>query len=196
MLQNLLKDRFGLAYHYKDKSMRGYHLVIAKNGSKLKESKERAGSPAAAPDGQHGYGQGQAQAHKHEGLVAFGGSATFRGDHKTTAELAQLLSDQLSLPVDDQTQLSGKYDVVLNWAGNSSQSGGNHAAGGGAGHGDHGGGGPAGGAGGLGPKRGEESGPTLFEAVQSQLGLKLVPSEQTVARVFVVDHAEQLPTAN
>ena len=192
MLQNLLKDRFGLTYHYKDKTMRGFHLVIARNGSKLKESKERAGS-SAAPNGQHGFGQGQA--HKHEGLVAFGGSATYRGDHKTTGELAQLLADQLSLPVDDQTKLPGKYDVVLNWAGNSTQSGGNHAEGGGAGHGDHGGGGPAGGAG-LGPKRGEDSGPTLFEALQSQLGLKLVPSEQTVARVFIVDHAEQLPTAN
>ena len=195
MLQNLLKDRFGLTYHYKDKTIRGYHLVVAKNGSKLKESKESAGSLPAASNGQHGFGQGQGQAHAHKGLVAFGGSSTFRGDHKTAGELAQLLSDQLSLPVEDQTKLPGKYDVVLNWAGNASQSGGNHAEGGGAGHGDHGGGGPAG-AGGLGPKRGEESGPTLFEAVQSQLGLKLVPSDQTVAQVFVVDHAKQLPTAN
>ena len=194
MLQNLLKDRFGLTFHYKEKTMRGYHLVVAKNGSKLKESKEIAGPPTTS-NGQHGYGQGQGQAHKHEGLVAFGGSATYRGDHKTTGEIAQLLSDQLSVPVDDQTQLQGKYDVALNWAGNNAQSGGNHAEGGGAGHGDHGGGGPAGAAG-LGPKRGEESGPTLFEAVQSQLGLKLVASEQTIARVFVVDHAEQLPTAN
>ena len=33
MQQNLLKERFGLAFHYQEKSLRGYHLVIAKNGS-------------------------------------------------------------------------------------------------------------------------------------------------------------------
>ena len=31
MLQSLLKDRFGLTSHFKEKSLRGYHLVVAKN---------------------------------------------------------------------------------------------------------------------------------------------------------------------
>ena len=197
MLQNLLKERFGLAYHYKDKTMRGYHLVVAKPGSKLIESSDKARSPASEDSNrQRQFGQGQS--HTHEGLVAFGGSARYRADHQTTGELAMLLSDQLSLPVDDQTKLPGKYDISLNWAGNPAQSGGNHAGGaweGGAGHGDHGGGGPVG-ATGSESKRGEESGPTLFDALQSQLGLKLVPTEQSVARTFVIDHLEQLPTAN
>ena len=186
MLQNMLIDRFGLAYHYKDQTMRGYQLVIAKNGSKLKESAE------GVLPGQHRFGQGEG--HTHDGLVAFNGSATYRGDHKTTAELAQILSDQLGVPVDDQTQLQGKYDLYLNWAGNLPQSGGNHVEGagsGGAGHGDHGGAGPAGST-----RRGDESAPSLFDALQSQLGLKLVPSDRSVARIFVVEHAEQAPTAN
>ena len=201
MLQNMLKDRFGLAYHYKEQTMRGYQLVIAKNGSKLKESTKSIQSPAGEDPNrqqqngnsdQHRFAQGEG--HTHNGLVAFNGSATYRGEHKTTAELAQILSDQLGVPVDDQTKLQGKYDIYLNWAGNLAQSGGNHgdgAGGGGAGHGDHNGGGPVGS-----PRRADESGPGLSEALQSQLGLKLVPSERSVARIFVVEHAEQLPTAN
>jgi uncharacterized protein (TIGR03435 family) len=38
MLQNLLKDRFGLTWHFQEKKMKGYQLVNAKNGPKLKES--------------------------------------------------------------------------------------------------------------------------------------------------------------
>ena len=204
MLQNLLRDRFGLAYHFKDKTMRGYHLVIAKNGMKLKESPDKSPSSTDEPNrprqnwspDQHG----QAQGHTHNGLVNFNGSATYRADHQSTADLAVLLSDQLSLPVDDQTALQGKYDILLNWAGNLGQSDGNHSGGGwggGAGHGDHGGG-PAGSSASSqsAARRAEPSGPTLFEALQSQIGLKLVPAEQAVARIFVIDHAEHLPTAN
>ena len=194
MLQSLLKDRFGLTYHYTEKPLRGYHLVVAKTGPKLKESVDGA-QPQTGGAGQHGFGQGQGQGHAHNGLVSFGGSAMYRADHQTTADLAQLISDQLGLPVDDQTNLKGKYDIALNWSSNLGQSGGNHpegALGGGAGHGDHG---PAG-ATGAGPRRGDESAPTLFQALQTQLGLRLVQSEQAVARIFVVDHAEHTPTAN
>ena len=38
MLQNLLKDRFGLTWHFQEKKMKGYHLVVAKDGPMLKES--------------------------------------------------------------------------------------------------------------------------------------------------------------
>ena len=192
MLQSLLKDRFGLTYHYKDKTMRGYHLVVGKNGPKLKESTEMARVRPNGAAGQHGAAQGQD--HEHAGLMNFGGTAMYRGDHKTTAELAQILSDQLSVPVDDQTKLTGKYDISLRWSASVSQSGGNHTEGG-AGHGERGGGGPAGAAG-AGPRRGEDSAPTLFEALQTELGLKLVSSDQAVAKTFIVDHAEQVPTAN
>ena len=206
MLQNLLKDRFGLAYSYKEKNMRGYHLVIGKGGSRLEESTGTVPPPAAEDPNRHGQNGsadqrrfGQGESHTHNGLVNWGGSAAFRGDHQSTGDLARLLADQLSLPVDDQTGLKGNYDISLKWAGNISQSG-NHAEGalgGGAGHGEHGGGGPAGSPPGSGSRQGDGgSGPTLFEALQSQLGLKLVSSEQTVARIFVIDRVQQVPTAN
>jgi uncharacterized protein (TIGR03435 family) len=204
MLQNLLKDRFSLKYHYTEKNVRGFHLVMNGNGSKLKESSDN-GHPRPAEDSnnrrpngnadQHGPSQGAG--HTHNGLVSFGASSTYRGDHQTADDLARLISDQLSVPVDDQTGLRGKYDVVLTWTGNASGSG--HQADGAwgvAGHGDHGGGGAPAASAGSGSRPTEASGPTIFEALQSQLGLKLVRSEQTVARIFVIDHAEQLPTAN
>ena len=194
MLQTLLKDRFALAYHYKEQALRGYQLVVAKNGSKLKESVDVAKPPAAEDAKRQNWNHDQpgGQGHAHSGVMSFGGAATYRGDHKTTAELAQILSDQLGQPVDDQTQLSGKYDISLRWAGNLTPAAGNHADGaGGGGHGDHGGGAP-----GASSRRGDDSGATLFEALQSQLGLRLVQSERSVARIFVIDHAERVATAN
>jgi len=162
MMQTLLRDHFRLASHFTDKTLRGYHLVVAptgsKTGSKLKESSDNA--QVQQPNGN--------AAHTHSGLFVIGGSATYRGDHKTAAQLAQLISDQLGLPVDDQTGLTGQYDIALAWAGNGSSvhagGGGNHVdgawsgGGGGAGHGEHG---PTGSA--QSPLI-NESGPTLFEA--------------------------------
>jgi uncharacterized protein (TIGR03435 family) len=40
-----------------------------------------------------------------------------------------------------------------------------------------------------------ESGPTLASAIQSQLGLKLEPKKVDIS-VFVVDHADKIPTEN
>ena len=70
---------------------------------------------------------------------------------------------------------------------------GNHGDGawsGGAGHAGHDGGGdPSGTA-------ADSSGPTLFDALQRQLGLRLVPAEQALARLFVIDRVAQRPTEN
>lgn len=183
MLQNLLKDRFGLTYHFDQKEIQGYHLVVAKNGPKLTEGKPPF---ASVPDADAG------DSHRHAvgGMTFFNGAARYRGDHQTTAELAQAIANQLSKPVDDQTGLSGKYDIRLSWAGagDDTHSHLDGAPGGfdGAGH-DHGGASPA---------SDNVSGPTLFEALQSQLGLKLVAAEKSKARIFVVDHVEKTPRGN
>ena len=179
MLQNMLKDRFALAGHFKEKTLNGYHLVIAKSGPKLKESADNATKPKAGPN-----------QHEHSGLVNWVPTARYNADHQTTADLARLLSDQLSLPVEDQTGLNGLYDISLSWSGNSDHSA-THVEGafGGAGHGDHAGAPST-------STPGDPTGPGLLEAVQSQLGLKLTPSGQTTAKIFVIDHVEKLPTAN
>jgi uncharacterized protein (TIGR03435 family) len=189
MLQNLLKDRFGLAWHFQEKKMKGYHLVVAKDGPKLKES-----GGAVLPAGGDQHRTGQAEAHNHSGPMVFGSTATWRAANQTTVDLARVLSDQIGLPVDDETGLKGKYDISLRWSGNGEGHIGNHGDGGwsdGAGHGGHDGGGGA-------PTvaAADPSGPTLFDALQQQLGLKLVPAEQALARLFVIDRVAQRPTEN
>jgi uncharacterized protein (TIGR03435 family) len=163
MLQNFLKDRFGLTWHFQQKMMKGYHLVVAKNGPKLTESKGGSGD-----------------AHSHGGAMVFGTSASYRANNKTTGELARVLSDQIGVPVDDQTGLSGKYDISLRWSGNGAAHVENHSDGG-AWHGGDG---------------GDTSGLTVFDALQQQLGLKLVPAAQAPARLFIVDRVLARPTEN
>jgi uncharacterized protein (TIGR03435 family) len=187
MLQNLLHDRFGLTWHFQEKTMKGYRLVVAKNGPKLAESTGASLPPA--PDS-HRYGQGES--HNHTGPVVFGASASYRAAGQTAADLARVLSDQIGLPVADETGLSARYDISLRWSGATAAAhAGNHADGawsGGAGHAGHDGdpSGPA----------ADPSGPTLFDALQQQLGLKLVPAEQAPARLFVIDRVAQRPTEN
>ncbi len=190
MLQNLLKERFALTGHFTEKSLRGYHLTVAKGGSKLQESTGSA-RPAANPDQHGGFGRGGAQGgdHGHTGVINFGGNARYRAEGQTTADLARILADQIGVPVDDQTGLTGKYNIALSWSG-TANSNDNHQGGpGGAGHGDHGGGAPGG-------ASTPDSGPTIFDALQSQLGLRLVRADQTTARIFIIDHVNPQPTAN
>ncbi len=189
MQQNLLKDRFGLTAHFNEKKLKGYHLVIAKDGPKLKES-----TGASLPASGDPRRSGPVESHNHSGPVVFGASASYRAANQTTADLARVLSDQIGLPVDDETGLPGKYDVSLRWSGSEAAHAGYHADGawaGGAGHAGHDG---AGGAP-SGPAA-DPSGPTLFDALQQQLGLRLVQAEQTIARIFVVDRVAQRPTEN
>jgi uncharacterized protein (TIGR03435 family) len=129
-------------------------------------------------------------------MVAFGTSASYRAANQTIADVARVLSDQLGLPVDDETGLAGKYDISLRWSGAAAGHG-DHADGafsGGAGHPGHDGG-SGGGSASSGPAA-DPSGPTLFDALQQQLGLKLVPAEQALARLFVIDRVAQRPTEN
>ena len=97
----------------------------------------------------------------------------------TMATLSQLLSQQISATVVDKTGLTGKYDFTLSFTPDNFMINGH----------------PPGGAG---PDSGAQSqepvGPSLFTAVQEQLGLKLVAEKQSVD-VVVIDHIEQ-PTAD
>ena len=185
MLQNLLKERFGLAGHFQAKTMKGYRLVVGKDGAKLKES---TGAAAAASDDQHSWGQGGN--HEHGGAMTFGAFASYRAVSKTTADLARVISDQIGLPVEDATGLTGKYDIALRWAG-TGETHAAHAGGdfsGGQEHAGHDGGSAAGGS--------DPSAPALFDALQQQLGLKLTPAEAAPGQVFVVDKVAQRPVAN
>ena len=94
------------------------------------------------------------------------------------AELAARMSDlgdwSIGRQVFDKTGLTGKYDFSLQWtpemkAADSDADGGS---------------------GGSGSGGAEGSGPSLFTAVQEQLGLKLELAKEPV-QCLIVDHAER-----
>ena len=95
----------------------------------------------------------------------------------TTAFLADVLSRQPELGnrlVEDKTGLTGEYDWTLKWTPapmDSSSS-----------------------AEGATPPAGDPSTPSLFTALQEQLGLKVEPQKDAVD-ILVIDHVEQ-PSPN
>lgn len=52
MIQNLLTDRFGMKFHREDRQSPGYRMVIAKNGPRFKESAPVRLPDPAGPEGQ------------------------------------------------------------------------------------------------------------------------------------------------
>jgi len=184
MQQNLLAERFKLTFHREKKEMPVYVLIAARNGPKLKES------VAATPplDGGPADGGPAPPASRPPGLpkpkmdangfpippgrgpmtmVIPNGHATMRSVEESMAEFAGRLSDQLRRPVSDATGLKGRYDFTLNWVMD----------------------GPGYSTDDLAP------GPTIFGALQEQLGLKLEQKKGPVD-VLVVDRIEKAPTVN
>ncbi|MBI4906421.1 MAG: TIGR03435 family protein [Acidobacteria bacterium] len=98
------------------------------------------------------------------------------------AQLAQQLAQALGRSVIDKTELQGSYEVTLEWTPEAG----------------HGGGGPFGG--GAPPPNPDAvagaggSGPTIFTAVQEQLGLRLESSKGPV-EILVIDNAAK-PSEN
>jgi uncharacterized protein (TIGR03435 family) len=80
------------------------------------------------------------------------------------ATLAKTLSDQVHRTVIDKTGLTGSYDVTLKWSPED------------------------------GPSAETDTAPSIFTALQEQLGLKLHPAKGPV-ETLVVDHAE-MPSEN
>jgi uncharacterized protein (TIGR03435 family) len=191
MLQNLLADRFKLKLHKESKEAPIYHLVVAKGGIRMKEASQTAAAPAedagGPPPGPPLRGKDGLLRTPHGQLGIQGmrnGRMRMRGDAVTMARLTDILSMALGRPVVDKTGLTGAYDVTLDF---SSE---------GMGPGPKG---PVAGAGGGNPAEApgdsDDSGPTIFTALQSQLGLKL-ESRKGAVDLLIVDSVEKLPTEN
>jgi uncharacterized protein (TIGR03435 family) len=173
MLQSLLADRFQLKLTHGTKDMPAYALVVAKSGPKLQAAKPGDTQPDA-PSGPGG--------HPHGPMMRMG-RGEINGQGVPLAFLANVLSQQLGRQVLDQTGLKGNYDLMLKWT--PEQGEGMMMAGPGPG----GGGPPPDGA----PPP-EASGPSVFTALQEQLGLKLEPTKAP-ADVLTIDHVER-PSEN
>ena len=90
--------------------------------------------------------------------------------------LAPLLASKLDRPVIDHTGLTGQYDLTLKWTQDNDPV-------------------PMSSVSGDSPQRSaipipDASDPSIFTAIQEQLGLKLEPAKAPV-EVLVIDHIEQ-----
>lgn len=138
MVQALLADRFNLKVHGETRVLPSYDLLLAKGGSKLQVSHANGKSLGIRP-------------------------TSFDGESLTTTIIAEQLSQIAGRVVVDKTNLTGRYDLKLQWSADEA------------------------------PVT-EDSAPSLFTAIQEQLGLKLEPAKDPVA-VLILDHVE-LPSAN
>ncbi len=180
MLQNLLTDRFKLKFHRETRQMPIYKLVVGKSGVKFKESggppnsEESSNGPKFDKDGYPNVAPGTM------GIMSLNGVARARvnGSNEAMADLAVTISYQVDRPVVDATGLTGKYDFVLSWFPENMRS-------------------PAAAA----PSAESASsapapeGPTLMQAIQEQLGLKLEAAKGPI-EMFVVESFEKTPSEN
>ena len=189
MLQVLLADRFKLTLHRETKELAVYNLVVAKGGSKLQETKPEdksadpkdalaanlaaakggSGSGPSSVSGSSGGGGGKSVVLSGAGggaNISFsrGGTRNMNGRGATTESLATTLANICGRPVFDKTGLTGKYDYKLEYAPEDAQ-----------------------------PDP-DSTAPSIYTAVQEQLGLKLESAKGPV-EIFVIDHAEK-PSGN
>jgi uncharacterized protein (TIGR03435 family) len=125
MLQQLLRDRFHLTMHREQRVMPIAVLKLSKDGPKLRESKNPRQEiaddfdlPPAAPSQLETDGEGYPIVPPNEGtwLAALrSGRARTHQLNASMADLAVILSSQLSRPVTDATALTGRYDFTLSW---------------------------------------------------------------------------------
>jgi len=105
-------------------------------------------------------------------LTLDGGNGRAHGTKVTMGVLSQFLSMQVGRPVIDRTGVSGAYDLTLTWVPDTNPTPSSP---------DN-------------PRAADSSGPSIFTAVQEQLGLKLTSRRGPVPSI-VIEHAER-PTEN
>jgi uncharacterized protein (TIGR03435 family) len=174
MLQGLLEDRFKLKIHRETRELPVYALTIAKSGPKLQASKEGSCTPIDLSHQSLHPIPGQPP-------TVFCGRTSFKSSGNrmnvdafgvSMASFAgKTLSSRLDLdrPVIDRTGLEEIYDVHLEFSANNRASG-------------------------PGISESADLDPSLFTALQEQLGLKLSPDKGPVD-VLVVDRIER-PSGN
>jgi uncharacterized protein (TIGR03435 family) len=179
MLKNLLTERFEVSAHLEAHEVRGYALLIGKNGVRLTKSKATAASTADT-----------------EQVLPISRSLSFTPDGHvevigaTMEGLARLFAKWMDRPVTNRTELPGEFDITLNMSiqdvvalrGLPAPTGQLTASQPGP------------------PTSAEDTAPensglaSIFAAVRD-LGLKLVP-ERVDTKRLVVDKASRAPTEN
>ncbi len=181
MLQALLADRFQLTMHHETKELPIYALVMARKdrklGSRLTQPKEGGcteDDPTKPP-----------RSFEHGKPRTLGCGSLMTGPRQLTAasvplsQLVSVLEQRVGRTIVDKTALAGNFDIVLEWTPDESQ---------------------------LAvlalllppdapkPSPSDGAGPSIFTALQEQLGLKL-ESQKGPVEIFVIDRAEK-PSEN
>lgn len=177
MVQALLADRFKLTLDRQTKDLPIYELLVGKGGPKFKETTLPPPDPNALPPGPPQPGQPPMRRGIMMGFSR--GQLTMNGG--SMPQLANALSDRVGRTVVDKTGLTGEYDLTLQWTPEEND--------------------PLIRSGGLdgrppadaGPPP-DPNGPTLFTALQEQLGLKLESTKGPV-ETFAIKSIEQ-PSEN
>ena len=126
MLQDLLIDRFKLKVHRETREVRGWALVVGKNGPKLKEFVEvpgakypgRATLPQSPQLDTNGFSKQPLVPPGREKLYTNIGTHGVRltGQDQTMGALAEQLVYFVKRPVIDSTGLTAKYNFTLTFA--------------------------------------------------------------------------------
>lgn len=169
MLQALLMDRFKLAFHRETRELSVYSLVIAKNGSKIKEAKPGDTYPNGfKDDAGHAFIGGVTMSATAEGV-------TMTGQATQIDYFVRMLSQEVKRIVINKTGLTGNFDFTIQFMPEQRaiQT-------------------TPGGASPL--PASDPGGVSIFTALQEQLGLKLESGKAPI-EVIVIDHVER-PSGN
>ena len=110
MLQNLLAERFQLTLHHEPAQFAGYAVVVAKGGSRLKDSR---GPVEESERSRLGTGGKLISGGNMGGDVNRDGVVQLRFRDYPLFDLTQQMSFALSAHLIDRTGLAGKYDFAL-----------------------------------------------------------------------------------
>ena len=198
MLQRLLRERFHVAAHRETRKFPGYELVVAEGGPKLKEAKPdpNAAAPDVGPSPKRGADGMALLPAGPQMLTTLGwGAITVQAQQKPIGDLVKVMgrminqsmgenpNDYLSpkARVVDKTGLTSTYDFTLRFSCELCQ----FAAANGAVPP------PA-------PLPADSPGgePSIFVALQKQLGLKLNKLRDVPVEMLVVERVEKVPTPN
>jgi uncharacterized protein (TIGR03435 family) len=188
MLQNLLIDRFHLAFHREPRETSRYELVVAAGGPKLKDALDTGVPPEETAPGagvkdmkldKDGYPIRPTQ-----GWSMSDGRGRFFEPHGGLDRLVLTVEMMMGQPVVDATGLKGTYEIEMHWVGESPFSAQRKAAMAQAG----------GSASGTAPDPGPR-GPTIQQALRDQLGLRLELKKGPMETV-VIDRVDRVPTGN
>jgi uncharacterized protein (TIGR03435 family) len=185
MLRTLLEDRFKVKARKEPRETAVYALSVAKGGAKLQPTKEGSCVPFDLNNSSRAAtGRGEAPPKfcgGGEGRLGKGGLSILDWYGVSMAEVAgRVFSGEVDRPVIDKTELTGRYDIHLEFVRNLAASGPVRLNG------------ADSSAAQAAPV--DPSGPSIFTALEEQLGLKLSPAKSSVD-VIVVDRAER-PSAN